>query len=189
MVKVLNWFSCTDDSLNKTPNLEEDFRELETIGIRDPLTLTNDDEALAKFNESICFKDGRYQVQWPWKCKNPDLPENFDVVMSRFKSLERRLQRKKDLMRKYDDVIQNQVKQGIIETVLDTTEGRNFKHYLSHHPVLSSAKHTTKLRVVYDASLKAKKGDNSLNNCLHCGPILSPDLCGMLLRLRKYPTC
>ena len=186
VVKVLNLFSCTDDSFNKTPNLE-DFWELETIGIRDPLTLTDDDKALAKFNESICFKDGRYQVQWPWKCENPDLPENFDVVMSRFKSLERRLQRNKDLMRKCDDVIQNQVKQGIIERVLDTTEGRNLKHYLSHHPVLTPAKHTTKLRVVYDASLKAKKGDNSLNDCLYRGPILLPDLCGMLLHLRQYP--
>ena len=188
VVKVLNLFSCTDDSLNKTPNLE-DFWELETIGIKDPLTLTDDDKALARFNEYICFKDGRYQVQWLWKCENPDLPENFDVVMSRFKSLERCLQRNKDLMRKYDDVIQNQVKQGIIQRGLDTTEGRNLKHYLSYHPVLTSAKHTTKLRVVYDASLKAKKGDNSLNDCLYCGPILLSDLCGilMLLRLREYP--
>ena len=89
-VKVLNLISCTDDSLDKTPNLE-DFWELETIGIKDPLTLTHDDKALAKLNESICFKDGRYKVQWPWKCENPNLPENFDAGMSRFKSLERRL--------------------------------------------------------------------------------------------------
>ena len=185
-VKVLNLFSCSDDSLNKTSNLE-DFWALETIGIRDPLTLTDDDKALMKYNESICFRDGRYRVQWPWKCENADLPENFDVVMSRFKSLERRLQRNKDLLRKYDDVIQNQVKQGIIESVVDVTEGGNLKHYLSHHPVLTPAKNTTKLRVMYDASLKAKKGDNSLNDCLYRGPILLPDLCGILLHLRQYP--
>ena len=38
-----------------------------------------------------------------------------------------------------------------------------------------------------DASLKAKKGDNSLNDCLYHGPILLPDLCGMLLHRRQYP--
>ena len=44
------------------------------------LTLTDDNKALMKFNESICFRDGRYQVQWPWKCENPDLPENFMLL-------------------------------------------------------------------------------------------------------------
>ena len=90
-------------------------------------------------------------------------------------------------MRKYDDGIQTQVKQGIIERVLDITEGKNLKHYWSHHPVLTPAKHTTKFRVVYDTPLKAKNGDNSLNDCLYCGPILLPDLRGMLLHLRQYP--
>ena len=40
---------------------------------------------------------------------------------------------------------------------------------------------------MYDASLKAKKGDNSLNDCLYCGPILLPDLSGILLCFRQYP--
>ena len=58
---------------------------------------------------------------------------------------------------------------------------------MSHHPVLTLAIHTTKLRAVNDASLKAKKGDNILNDCQYRGPILLPDLCGMLLRRRQYP--
>ena len=99
----------------------------------------------------------------------------------------RHLQRNKDLLRRYDDVIQNQVRQGIIEKVVDKVKEGNLKHYLSHHPVLTPTKNTTKLRVVYDASLKAKKGDNSLNDCLYRGPVLLPDLCGILLRFRQYP--
>ena len=78
----------------------------------------------------------------------------------------------KDLLRWYDDVIQNQMGQAVIEKVVDRIQEGNLKHYLSHHPVLTPAKNTTKLRVVYDASLKAKKGDNSLNDCLYRGPVL-----------------
>ena len=55
---------------------------------------------------------------------------------------------------------------------------------MPHHPVMTPSKSTNKLRIVYDASIKAKKGDKSLNECLHRGPVLLPDLCGILLRFR-----
>ena len=66
--------------------------------------------------------------------------------------------------------------------VVDTKIER--KHYLPHHPVVTPSKSTTKLRIVYDASTKAKKGDKSLNECLYRGPVLLPDLCGVLLHFR-----
>ena len=46
-------------------------------------------------------------------------------------------------------------------------------------------KTTTKLCIVYDASTKAKKGQKSLNECLHRGPVILEDLCGLLLRFRR----
>ena len=55
---------------------------------------------------------------------------------------------------------------------------------MPHHPVVTPSKSTTKLRIVYDVSTKAKKGDKSLNECLYRGPVLLPDLCGILLRFR-----
>ena len=56
----------------------------------------------------------------------------------------------KDLLVKYNDVIQNQVELGVIE---------------------KPAKDTIKSRVVYDPSVKAKKGAKSLNKCLYHGPV------------------
>ena len=98
----------------------------------------------------------------------------------------RHLERDKDLLIKYNEVFQSQVQQGVIERVVKNGEN-TLKHYLPHHPVLTPAKNTTKLRVVYDASVKSRKGVKSLNKCLYRGPVLLPDLCGILFRLRLHP--
>ena len=42
------------------------------------------------------------------------------------------------------------------------------------------------MRIDYDASAKGKVGDSSLNECLYRGPVILPDLCGVLLRFRLY---
>ncbi|XP_065182717.1 uncharacterized protein LOC135813554 [Sycon ciliatum] len=60
-------------------------------------------------------------------------------------------------------------------------------HYLPHHSVLKPTATTTKLRVVNDASAKCSEKLASLNDCLHAGPNLVPDLCGILLRFRLSP--
>ena len=185
VVPAMNLLSSADDSVIGNPNIE-DLWNLEAIGIAEPLDITNDDRALEQFNRSVCVQNGRYYITWPWKSEHPDLLENFEVALSRLKSLARRFEKDPDLLRKYNEVIQGQVKQGVIERVVDTKEG-TLKHYLPHHPVLTPAKNTTKLRVVYDASVKFKKGVKSLNECLYRGPVLLPDLCGILLRLRLYP--
>ena len=45
---------------------------------------------------------------------------------------------------------------------------------------------TIKVRIVYDASSKAKKGREKLNECLYRGPVIIEDLCGLLLRFRAH---
>ena len=107
--------------------------------------------------------------------------------MGRIKSLARHFQGDQELLKKYDDILQGQVNKGIIEKVTKNMKEGKRKHYLPHHPVITPTKSTTKLRIVYDASAKARKGDRSLNECLYRGPVLLPDLCGMLLRFRIQP--
>ena len=60
------------------------------------------------------------------------------------------------------------------------------KHYIPHHAVVTPDRKTTKVRIVYDASAKAKKGCKSLNECLYRGPVILEDLCGLLLRFRTH---
>ena len=176
-------FSSSDDTITKSPNIE-DFWRLETIGIGDSLDQLDDDRALEQFNSSVCFENSRYYIKWPWKYDSFDLPENLDIAIGRIKSLARRFNRDKSLLMKYDEVISSQITQGIIEKVTINTETTERRHYLPHHPVMTPSKSTNKLRIVYDASIKAKKGDKSLNECLHRGPVLLPDLCGILLRFK-----
>lgn len=60
------------------------------------------------------------------------------------------------------------------------------KHYLPHHSVLRLGKAITKVCIVYDAFARIHGNVNSLNECLHHGSVLLPDLCGLLLRLWLY---
>ena len=100
-------------------------------------------------------------------------------------SLLRRLSVKPDVSRQYNDVIREQLKQGIIEPVdQGTTNGVGKVHYIPHHEVIRVDKETTKLRVVYDASAKAQSTTPSLNDCLYAGPPLSSLIYDILLRFR-----
>ena len=53
-----------------------------------------------------------------------------------------------------------------------------------HHTIIKPENNTTKLLVVYDASAKTKKSNPSLNECLHRGPVISEDICGLLMRFQ-----
>ena len=83
---------------------------METIGIKEPFVETDDDLALQRFNESVRLGNNRYQVTWPWKEEDPNLPDNFELAPGRLKSLIRRLQNDPENLKRYDAVIQEQLK-------------------------------------------------------------------------------
>ena len=119
----------------------EMFWSLELVGIVDPINREGDDEALEKLYEII---NGRYQVTFPWKRDKSELPDNSKVAMRRMKSLVCQLEGDVSLLQSYDNVIQQQFAQEIIETVQDTNTALINTYYLPHHPVLTPSKSTTK---------------------------------------------
>ena len=174
--------TCADKSLPLKPTME-DFWSLESIGIKDSPVESDNNIALSKFKETLKYENGRYTVTWPWKGVNPDLPENRAFALGRLKSLVRRMKENPDLIQKYDEIIEDQLKQGVVEKV--RTESKDtIKHYIPHHAVINPTKATTKVRIVYDASAKTKPGNKSLNECLYRGPILLQNLTGILFRFR-----
>ena len=97
----------------------------------------------------------------------------------------RKLKKHPHLLKEYDLVIQEQLRDGVIEAVSDLEVheiGRT--HYLPHRAVVGRAAKTTKLRVVYDTSLRVDGKGASLNDCLHVGPSLTQLLFDILLRFR-----
>ena len=177
-----NVFRSLDDSVPTKPELE-DFWNIESIGVTDKPNVKDEDIAMEKFTNTLKFENKRYQVTWPWKTENPDLPQNRQLAIGRLNSCLSKLRNKQELLTKYDSVIQDQLLKGVIEKV-DNESQDGIKHYLPHHAVINPLKQTTKLRVVYDASAKTRQKHQSLNDCLYRGPVMLHDLCGILLRFR-----
>ena len=119
----------------------------------------------------------------PWKELHPPLPDNLQLARGRLRGLLHRLQQRPALLKDYDVIIQDQVKQGIVEVVTDPTPPDGCTvHYLPHHAVVRQDKCTMKVRIVYDAS--AKSNGPSLNDCLRTGPKFDQKIMDILLRFQ-----
>ena len=88
------------------------------------------------------------------------------------------------MMKMYSEVFDDQLRKGVIKKIDKSATG--LVHYIPHHAVVTPTKSTTKLRIVYDASAKAKQSDRSLNENLYRGPVMLHDLCGILMRFRLH---
>ena len=129
--------------------------------------------------------DGRYQVTWLWINEDIKPPENYELSLGRLKSSYRLLAEDSELLKRYGNIIKDQLSKSIIEEISENEEEEKNKHYIPHHAVITPDRDTTKVRIVFDASAKTKKSNLSLNECLHRGPVILEDLCGLLIRFRK----
>lgn len=177
-------FTSVDSVVPTKPDLE-DFWNIEAIGVTDLVNESNDEIAVKNFKETVKFENGMYQVTWPWKEESPDLPPNRELAISRLKQNVARMTNKPDVLKKYNEVIQEQLSKGVIEKV-DQKDKDGLLHYIPHHAVITPQKATTKLRIVYDASAKTKLENKSLNECLYRGSVMLRDLSGLLMRFRLY---
>ncbi|XGW20487.1 hypothetical protein V3C99_003912, partial [Haemonchus contortus] len=136
------------------------------------------------FKETIEKRSDGYYVRLPFKDSGETLPTNKSLAYSRLIGVVNTLQKDPELLEQYHGVFQEQLGKGIIEEVVENDkESSTLIHYLPHQPVITPLKETTKLRIVFDASSHCK-GQPSLNDILHQGPLILPELYGILLRFR-----
>ena len=174
--------SIIADEKNRDPLGEEmkKFWELESIGM-----LSNEASVHDKFLDTILKRDSRYEASLPWKEYHPFLPDNYEVAVSRPKAVLKRLKGNPELVAEYNKIFEEQSSKGIISEVdpnLEIKVGR--LHYLPYYSVTRKDKQTTKVRIVYDASVKST--GPSLNECLYAGPSLISDISDVLICFRYH---
>ena len=150
-------------TLHAPPDINE-FWMLETIGITPPGKIREDDSVIEQLKNTEVKVNGRYQVTWPWINEDVKPLENYELSLRRLKSLYGRLVEDPELFKKYENIIKDQLSKSIIKEINENEEEGENKHYIRHHAVITPDGDTAKVRIVLDASAKAKKSNLSLND-------------------------
>ena len=133
-------------------------------------------------------ENGRYVIRLPFKSsmKGAQLGDSLTPCKAMLKSLEKRFERDSKLESSYSDFMYEYEKLGHMKRVNDNFFVNKPNYYfLPHHGVIKEDSTTTKLRIVFNASYITLSG-YSLNDLLHAGANLLPDLASIILRWRKY---
>ena len=158
---------------------------LESLGIKkdDKELVSFDQEQIDKFKEGISFDDGHYNIELPWYPDKVDkVPSNHFVAL---KVLDRTLQHleRKGLTSQYEEVFDKQLAEGIIEEINVNPSDYENHVWIPHRPVIKEGEQvTTKIRPVFNCSLKTRKDLPSLNEAAYPGI----DMIGSILKLLMY---
>lgn len=150
------------------------------------------DEALAvdMIEQNLRYNADRSRFETTLLFRNkPDLLNNYDRALARFRQLERKLSKNPELGVAYQKAIQEYIDLGVVDKIEDPAaedQGRSDLYYLPHRAVYDPDKVSTKCRIVFDASAQTASG-KSLNDHLMPGPPLQLDIVGLALRFRVRP--
>ena len=165
--------------------------DLDMVGITESEenhSACDNDKVSENFKQNVKFEDGRYVVSLPWKPgMREQLQDNVSIAHKRAGSLSKKLGRDPSLARRYDEALAELESLNIIHEIppneISTSNEPVF--YLPHRPVIREVSTSTKVRPVFDASVKDSNG-LSLNDCMETGPNLIPNLPAVLLRFRRW---
>lgn len=113
--------------------------------------------------------------------------DSFSQAKKRFLHLEKKFVNNPNLKQKYTDFINGYVflnHAKFLPLTLKNNKGEN-KYFMPHHAVIREDSETTKLRVVFDASMNTTSGV-SLNSILLKGFTVQLELFDIICRFRLY---
>ncbi|XP_039297790.1 uncharacterized protein LOC120354527 [Nilaparvata lugens] len=165
-------------------NQMEKFWKLEEVLPKDNLTAEHgkiEQHYLANVERA---SDGRFSVALPKKESFNNLGQSRFQALNCFHSLEKRLAANPELKEQYTAFMDEYQSLGHMSPVPPSQPFDKCFH-IPHHPVFKPDSTTTKLRVVFDASAKSNTGV-SLNEVLHIGYTVQPELFDIVLRFRTH---
>ena len=138
---------------------------MDVLGVKDE-HIKRDGKVYDEFQKQLGRSDeGWYETNLIWKEKHPPLNNNKSGSLGRLNNLLRNLSRNNQL-ETYDDIIREQQKAGVVETVDRNVNYPNKEFYMPQKAVIRESAQTTKVRIVYHASVKPNSNSASLNDCL-----------------------
>ncbi|KAJ8886653.1 hypothetical protein PR048_012865 [Dryococelus australis] len=115
--------------------------DLNKLGMEYPGRLQTKENRISasweRFEESLKWKNGQYEVELPWKKGHDPLPTNIEVTQRRLKTLEQKLNKLK-VREVYSEVFKDWKRKEIIEV---KQYDQNEVHYLPHRPICLSEKY------------------------------------------------
>lgn len=173
----------------ETNDILEKFWHLEEIPSKPHF---NPDDQLAEkifTNTLTILPNGRFQVNLPLKSKNEHLKlgDSFTQASKRFYLLEKRFKVNPNLFLLYKEFIHEYISlnHGNYVPLSLTNSNNENKYFLPHHCVFKEDSSSTKLRVVFDASMKTTSGI-SLNDIFLKGYTVQPELFDIICRFRLF---
>lgn len=139
------------------------------------------------FQGSLEVVDNQYQVKLPLKEIYPNLGDSFSVAIKRLENLEKRFKANPELFLQYKSFIDDYLNLNHAKIVNYNSEELNSGsiYFMAHHPVIREDKKTTKLRVVFDGSMKSKD-KKCINDFLYNGANVQNELFDILILFRTY---
>ena len=172
-------FTTNFDDLNK--NICK-FWEIESYG-----TLPKFQRTLEILENTTKFKNGHFEVGLLWKDEVPRLPNNRDLPVTRFKSLEKKFRKNPDFHEPYKTQIKEYLELGHAKELTreESRKASVVTNYIPHHGVMNTHK-PGRVGVVFDAS--AKYHGTTLNENLLPGIDFLNNLANVITKFRtgKY---
>ncbi|XP_063931166.1 uncharacterized protein LOC135143218 [Zophobas morio] len=176
-----NLTSCNLSNISLDKQIRK-FWEVENLPEKsDSSSVNNTCEVHFKETFTRDATSGRFIVKPPLINEPPCLGISKERALRLFYNLEKRFSKDRNLFQQYSEFMRVCLALGH----MTECEPDNSGYFLSHHPVHNESSTTTKLRVVFNASMKTDN-NKSINDNLLVGPNLQQDLFSILIRFRIH---
>ncbi|XP_022835967.1 uncharacterized protein LOC111363382 [Spodoptera litura] len=186
----LGWILCGAtkqfNCLVTTTELDEMTRFWESEDIPSELdSISNDEHCEKYFTETTQrLSNGRYVVKMPMSDNYREkLGSSKPQAIAQFLQLEKKMVRQEHFAKLYKQFISDYIELDHMKPALESNH--QIQAYLPHHGVIRECSTTTKLRAVFNASMKTDSGF-SLNDLMEKGPNLQKDILSLVIKWRSY---